>query len=122
MQESDMGDTFTHLTTWKRMKQKKPDLMQPQPSLPEYYGSSEEDLRTYCDTVQAFYPKVDDPFQEDVDERALVLASGGRPHGRGRVLDKVARPDMNLSRVKATLPPAPLSRILDSLVDPLPPM
>ena len=82
-------------------------------------------MRTYeplQESLNAFYPEVDDPLQEDVDERALVLVSGGRPHGRGRVLDKVARPDMNLSRVKATLPPTPLSRIVDSLVDPLPPM
>ena len=86
------------------MKQKKPDLEKPQPALPEYYGTAEEDLQNYCSTVQAFYPEADDPIQEETDETSLILSGHGRQHGRLRVLEKVAKPTAGLTRVKATLP------------------
>ena len=85
------------------MKIKKLDLSQPQPSLPEYFGSSQEDLLSYCSTVQAFYPEVDDPIHEETDETSLILSGHGRQHGRLRILEKVAKPTTSLTRIKATL-------------------
>jgi hypothetical protein len=104
MQQADLGVEVTDLTAWQRMKMKKPDLQQPQPSLPEYYGSAESDLRTYVETVQSLHPEVDDPLVEETDEASLILSGGGMPHGRLRVLSAVTRPTTSLTRLRATLP------------------
>ena len=92
------------MTAWKHMKVKKPNLTKPQPQLPEYYGSSEEDLRNYCQTFQAFHPEVEDPLEEETDETSLVLSGHGLQHGRLRVLHKKVKPTSSFMRIKATLP------------------
>ena len=80
-------------------------------------------MRNYCQTVQAFYPEVDDPLQEETDETSLDLSGHGLQHGRLRVLHKNVNPTLSFTRIKATLPAgSPLSSLLDSLVDPPPPM
>ena len=50
MQEAASGEQLTDMSTWKKMKQKKLDLSEPQLSLPKYYGTAEKDLDTYCKT------------------------------------------------------------------------
>jgi len=94
---------------------KKPDLSQPQPQLPEYFGTAQEDGAKYLEAVVGFNPEVDDPRVVDPDERALVVSGGGLQHGRLRVLDKVTprTPTLSLTRIKATLTaddPAPPPR------------
>jgi hypothetical protein len=104
MQEADLGRQVSDLTAWQRMKMKKPDLQQPQPSLPEFYGTAEEDLRTYVETVQSLHPEVDDPIAEEADEASLILASGGSAHGRLRILNSVTTPTTTITRLRAILP------------------
>ena len=94
---------------------KKPDLSQPQPQLPEYFGTAQEDGAKYLEAVVGFNPEVDDPRVVDPDERALVVSGRGLQHGRLRVLDKVTprTPTLSLTRIKATLTaddPAPPPR------------
>ena len=50
MQEAVSGEQHTDMLTWKKIKQKKLDLNEPQPSLPKYYGTAEKDLDAYCKT------------------------------------------------------------------------
>ena len=60
---------------------KKPDLSQPQPQLPEYFGTSQEDGARYLEAMVGFNPELEDPRTAEPDERALVV-SGGRPSAR----------------------------------------
>ena len=99
MQEAQTEEPSTHLETWQKMKQKKPDLSQPQPSIPMYYGRAETDLSNYCTTFQGYHPEVDNPLREEVDENAIVLSGRGRPHGRNRLLEKVVKPTSSYTRL-----------------------
>lgn len=116
MQLTHLGRDVSYYEVWEIMKMKAPDLTQPQPQLPEFYGSAEEDGARYLSTFQGLNPEVDDPRSEETDPRALVVASGGFKHGRLKVLDKVTprTSDLTLTRVKATLtaddPPIPPRR------------
>ena len=84
---------------------KKPDLSEPQPSLPGFYGTTEVDGPVYLEVFSAFHPEVEDPRYEETDVRALVVAGRGREHGRLKVLDRVTprTPALSLTRIKATL-------------------
>lgn len=114
MQEADTQEPVSDLLAWKKMKEKKPNLDEPQPSLPEYFGTAADDIDLYCSTFRGMHPEVDDPIREETDERALVMASHGREHGRYRILNAVVKPTMSLTRVRAThtadLPPIAPSR------------
>ena len=85
------------------MKQNTIDLSQPQPSLPEYFGTSAEDLSLYCETMKGFHPEVDDPIQEETDETSVIVAGHGKQHGRLRILNSVLRPTTSLTRIRATI-------------------
>ena len=104
MQEAVSGEQHTDMLTWKKMKQKKLDLNEPQPSLPKYYGRAESDLNAYCKTFQELYPEVDDPLQQETDETAVILSGHGLEHGRPCVLSSVLRPARTFTQIKATLP------------------
>ena len=115
MQEGKLGRPVSDYEAWDSMRMKAPDLSQPQPQLPEYFGTAQEDGAKYLEAVVGFNPEVDDPRAVDPDERALVVSGGGLQHGRLRVLDKVTprTPTLSLTRIKATLTaddPAPPPR------------
>ena len=103
MQEAVLGGPISEMAAWQKMKQKTPDLSQPQPSLPEYFGTAEEDMSLYCSTFQGLHPEVDDPIQEETDEVALMLAGCGQEHGRTRLLSGVYKSKKTLTQIKATL-------------------
>ena len=105
MQEAKLGRPCSKFETWDSMRMKKPDLSQPQPQLPEYYGTAQEDGAEYLKALVGFNPEVDDPRGADPDERALVVSGRGLQHGRLRVLDRVTpcTPTLSLTRVKAIL-------------------
>lgn len=42
-----------------------------------------------------------DPVKEPVDERVVIIAGHGRPHGRSRTFDTVIEPTTNYTRVKS---------------------
>jgi len=105
VQEEKLGRPASWYESWESMRMKKPDLSQPQPQLPEYFGTAQEDGAKYLEALVAFNPEVDDPRSADPDERALVVSGGGLQHGRLCVMDKMTprTPTLSLTRIKATL-------------------
>ena len=105
MQEADIGEPVSDMQAWERMKMKKIDLSEPQPSFPEYYGTDEEDIDRYVESFKGLNPEVDRPLEHDTDERAMVLAGHGWEHGRLPCLSAVIprTPELGLTRIKATL-------------------
>src|SRR3954469_14589396 len=100
---------------WDSMRMKKPDLSQPQPQLPEYFGTAQEDGAKYLEAMVGFNPELEDPRTAEPDERALVVSGGGLQHGRLKVMNKMIprTPTLSLTRIKATLgadDPAPPPR------------
>ena len=105
LQEADLGEPLTDMQTWERMKMKKPNFSEPQPSQPDYFGTAKEGLKAYVETFKGINPEVDNPLEHDIDERAVVLAGNGWEHGRPLMLSAVLTrtSELGLSRVKATL-------------------
>ena len=118
MQRAALGpeEEMSDLEIYNKMRLKKPDLSQPQPSLPEYFGTYAEDVENYCEMVRHRHPEVDDPMSAEVDEESLVLSSGGLPHGRLAMLNKAVKHTLTttFTRLKAGLtkdsPPLPPHR------------
>ena len=104
MQEADLGP-LTDMQVWERMKMKKPDLSEPQPSLPTFYNNADQSIKAYKEVFTGLNPEVDDPLEHDTDHRALILAGHGWEHGRSLCLNAVTphTPDLGLVRIKATL-------------------
>src|SRR3954466_1738512 len=115
MQEGKLGRPVGDFEAWDSMRMKKPDLSQPQPQLPEYFGTAQEDCARYLEVMVGFNPELEDARTAEPDERALVVSGGGLQHGRQRVMDKMTprTPTLSLTRIKATLgadDPAPPPR------------
>ena len=115
MQEDKLGRPVSSYESWDSMRMMAPDLSQPQPQLPEYFGTAQEDGAKYLEVMVALNPEVEDPRTAEPDERALLVSGGGLAHGRLKVMDKMIprSPALNLARVKATLgadDPAPPPR------------
>ncbi|XP_071675773.1 uncharacterized protein [Lolium perenne] len=85
------------------MKLKQPDLSQPQPSLPEYYGFAEEELDKYCSVFKGLHPEVDDPIEQETDLTAIMVAGSGSEHGRTKLLSGVIKPQRTLTQIRSTL-------------------
>jgi hypothetical protein len=90
----------TDMEVWLAMRRVAPDLSEPQPSLPRYYYTTEEDYSSYSKTLQGFNPKVDEPMSVEVHENSLIVSERGRQHGRYRILNEVIQPSMTLTCVK----------------------
>lgn len=103
--EADTGGPVTDMAVWQKMKtkMKKPDLDTPQPSLPEYFGTSGEDLDLYCSTFQGFHPEVDDPIQEVTDKTSLIVSGHDKQHGHHHILNAVVKPTTSPARIRPTL-------------------
>lgn len=75
MQEVRLGVPLSEMEAWEKMKQKTPDLSQPQPSLPEYFGKAQENKSLYCEAFTSLHPEVDDPTL--VEKSPLVPVGEG---------------------------------------------
>jgi hypothetical protein len=121
MQFRETGVMPTDMQMWLAMRLAPPELREPQPALPLYYGNTAEDLSSYFDTLKGFHPEVDDPTAVEVDETSVIVSGRGRQHGRYRILNTVIQPITTLTRVKATLtadcPCVPPPRRITTWVD-----
>jgi hypothetical protein len=103
VQEAELGEPLTEVGGWQKMKLKQPDLSQPQPSLPEYYGFAEEELDKYCSVFKGLHPEVDDPIEQETDLTAIMVAGSGSEHGRTKLLSGVIKPQRTLTQIRSTL-------------------
>ena len=107
MQEAEAlpGEHIHDVMVYEKMRMKKPNLSEPQPSLPMYFGTAQEDIQNYCDMVKSRHPEVDDPKNVETDEESLVLSGHGLQHGRLKVLNKKVKHTLTTSftRLKASL-------------------
>ena len=105
MQETDLGEPLTDMQVWEKMKMKKVDLSEPQPSLPQFFGSAKEHIATYVKTFQGINPEVENPLRVPTDPRAVVMAGHGWEHGCSCCLNAILprTAELGLTRVKATL-------------------
>ena len=60
MQQADIGPV-SDMQAWERMKMTKPNLSEPQPSLPTYYNNADENISKYVESFRGLNPEVDDP-------------------------------------------------------------
>lgn len=104
--QSAPGEVVHDATAYYHMRLRKPDLSEPQPSRPVFFGTAEEDITSYCTMVQARHPHVDDPLNMETDEESLLLSGHGLEHGRLKCLNKKVKPTLTTSftRLKATHP------------------
>ncbi|KAK1684049.1 hypothetical protein QYE76_044897 [Lolium multiflorum] len=118
--EDGPDEEISDLEIYNKMQLKKPDLSQPQPSLPEYFGTYAEDAENYCAMVRHRHPEVDDPMSAEVDEESLVLSSGGLPHGRLAMMNKAVKHKLTttFTRLKAGLTKDSPSRLVAGLGNP----
>lgn len=56
----------------------------------------------YSSRFEELYGPDSQPLQQPIDETALLLAGGGKPHGRFKILNVVVPSTTTLTRVKAT--------------------
>jgi hypothetical protein len=109
MQEAVEGSSLSDLGVWKRSRTKK----DPKDKTKSMYGTAETDLQNYTEVFTQLHPEVDDPLEVEVDERAVIIAGSGKPHGRHRLMNSVLRPTTSLTRIRATstsddpVPPRP---------------
>ena len=98
------GEVIHDVAAYEKMRLKKPNLSEPQPSLPVFFGTAQEDLQAYCTMVKARHPHVDDPLHAETDEESLLLSGHGLQHGRLTILNKKVKPTLTTSftRLKAT--------------------
>src|SRR4051812_16177693 len=89
MQEDKLGRPVSSYESWDSMRMMAPDLSQPLPQLPEYFGTAQEDGANYLEAMIAFNPELDDPRSVEPDPRALIVSGGGFQHGRLKVMDKM---------------------------------
>ena len=104
--EAQPGEVIHDVAVYEKMRLRKPDLSQPQPSLKEYFGNAQQDLQEYSTMVKSRHPHVDDPIHAETDEESLVLSSHGLQHGRLKILNKKVKPTLSTSftRLRATHP------------------
>ena len=104
MQEVVCKRPVGKMEAWEMMKQPRPDPTEPQPSLPVYFNSADEKKERYIAESRKLHPEVEDPMSEPIDERAMMLAGGGTPHGRGLCASGSFKPKKNYTQIKAILP------------------
>lgn len=104
--EAQPGEVIHDVAVYEMMRRKKPNYSEPQPSLPVYFGTAQNDLGNYSTMVKARHPHVDDPIHAEIDEESLVLSGHGLQHGRLKILNKKVKPTLStsFSRLKATYP------------------
>jgi len=110
------GEVIYDALVYEKMRMMKPDLREPQPSLPMYFGDAQEHIKNYCDMVQARHPEVEDPLNAETDEESLLLSGHGLEHGRTKFLNAAVKHTLTttFTRLKAGLtsdsPPIPPRR------------
>jgi len=66
------------------------------------YASTQASLDAYGEEMRAIHGEDVNIFSEPVDPTAVVLAGGGKPHGRYSLIDSVIKTTASISQLRAT--------------------
>ncbi|KAM0883019.1 hypothetical protein ACQ4PT_031908 [Festuca glaucescens] len=79
-----------------------------------YYGKTEESVESYSKAFKALHGEDSDPLSQPLDEMAVMISGGGKPHGRTSILNAVNKPTITLPQIRhmtsssgVCLPPRP---------------
>ena len=89
------------LVAWKEGKRK--NKKQLAPNEDPFFGKTTAEIneynKAYIELNGELADPTDEPINHPVDERAVVLAGGGKPHGRLRILNSMLVPTTSITRL-----------------------
>ncbi|KAM0861186.1 hypothetical protein ACQ4PT_046048 [Festuca glaucescens] len=65
-----------------------------------YYGKTKESVDNYKKAFKSLHGEDSDPLSEPLDEMAVMISGGGKPHGRTSILSEVHKPTITLPRIR----------------------
>ncbi|KAM0929256.1 hypothetical protein ACQ4PT_001750 [Festuca glaucescens] len=65
-----------------------------------YYGKTEVSMESYKKAFKSLHGEGSDPLSQPLDEMAVMLSGGGKPHGRTSILNAVHKPTITLPRIR----------------------
>jgi hypothetical protein len=87
----------------------------------EYYGNAPEKIEKYSEMFKKLHGEDSDPLSQPLDETAVMISGGGKPHGRTSILYAVHKPTITLPRIRhitsssdVCMPPRPRRSIKTS--------
>ena len=102
LQAVELGVPELHpLKALQFAREKKPTADEPNPE-GLLYASSQASMDAYQSEMRTLHGDDVNIFSEPVDPTAVVLAGGGKPHGRYCLLDSVIETTTSISQLRAT--------------------
>ncbi|KAM0826553.1 hypothetical protein ACQ4PT_068803 [Festuca glaucescens] len=65
-----------------------------------YYGKTEVSVENYKKAFKSLRGEDSDPLSEPLDEMAVMISGGGKPHGRTSILNEVHKPTITLPQIR----------------------
>ncbi|KAM0928185.1 hypothetical protein ACQ4PT_002322 [Festuca glaucescens] len=65
-----------------------------------YYGKTEVSMESYKKAFKSLHGEDSDPLSQPLDEMAVMISGGGKPHGRTSILNAVHKPTITLPRIR----------------------
>jgi hypothetical protein len=90
------GKNIPELQVWKAAHKKK-ELVGGKVA---YYGNAPEKINKYTETFKKLHGEDSDPLSQPLDETAVMISGGGKPHGRTSILYAVHKPTITLPRIR----------------------
>ncbi|KAM0925821.1 hypothetical protein ACQ4PT_003969 [Festuca glaucescens] len=90
------GQEISRLQVWQTAHKKK-DLVE---GKVVYYGKTEVSVESYKKVFKSLRGEDSDPLSEPLDEMAVMISGGGKPHGHTSILNAVHKPTITLPRIR----------------------
>ncbi|KAM0906454.1 hypothetical protein ACQ4PT_016760 [Festuca glaucescens] len=65
-----------------------------------YYSKVAQSMKDYTEAFKSLHGEDSDPLSQPLDEMAVVISGGGKPHGRTTILSAVHKPTTTLPRIR----------------------